>query len=240
MSKEKLMHSICAVILAGGLGTRLRSVVSDKPKVLANVLGRPFLEYLLDQVNSAGLQNVVMSTGYMGDAVRRTIGKSHGTMRISYSNEDSPLGTGGALRLAMEHCRSDYVLAMNGDSYIDADLRLFLDWFFQTEKGAALILTRVEDPSRFGTVKVGEDGLVTTFVEKGTAQGAGWINAGVYLISRKLIMSMPVATNLSLERDFFPRLAGKRLYGYCCDGKFIDIGTPESYDFARRFGVLTK
>jgi len=218
-----------AVILAGGLGIRLQSVVSDKPKVLAEVSGRPFLAYLLEQVAAAGFRDVVLCTGYMAEKVQDCFGRAYGPLQISYSREDKPLGTGGALRWALLDISSDTVLVMNGDSYIEVDLSAYVSWFFQKKCRAALLLTKVPDAARYGRVILNEDEDVVAFKEKQEGSGAGWINAGVYLIERSLIASIPTGIPYSLEREFFPALAGKGLLGFCTEGRFIDIGTPESY-----------
>jgi len=221
--------NMTAVILAGGFGTRLQSVVSDKPKVLAEVSGKPFLAYLLKQISSAGIRKVVFCTGYMAEKIQDCFGDTYGPMHILYSKEDEPLGTGGALRLALSYLSSDTVLIMNGDSYTDADLGSYVNWFLQKNCKAALLLTKVLDTSRYGSVTVNRDENITAFDEKGASSGAGWINAGVYLMRKSLIISMPAGQFYSLEYDLLPSLAEKKLYGFCSEGRFIDIGTPESY-----------
>lgn len=229
------LAEITVAILAGGRGTRLRSVVSVRPKVLARVLGRPFLTYLLDQLAEAGAREVVLCTGYMSDRVEELLGKRYKTLRLFYSKEEDPLGTGGAIRHALEHFASDPVLIMNGDSFVDADLILYLHWFFEMERDASLLLVKVPDTSRFGRVTTAEGGLILGFEEKGTHFGPGWINAGMYILKKKLLESIPPGKPFSLEREFFPRLAEKCLYGYQSGGEFIDIGTPESYAGAENF-----
>ncbi len=229
------LFDITAVILAGGLGTRLRSVLSDRPKVLAEVLCRPFLTYLLDQLSSAGARKVILCTGYMGSRVQEIYGDAYKSLYLLYSQEEEPLGTGGALRLALSLIKSDSVLVMNGDSYIHADLNSYVDWFSQIHRKASLLLAKVPDISRYGMVKVGQDESILVFEEKGMAKGAGWINAGVYLVRTLLLKSIPSGKAFSLEREFFPPLVGDGLFGYQCKGRFIDIGTPESYIKAEKF-----
>ena len=226
---------ITAVILAGGLGTRLRPVFSDRPKVLAEILGRPFLTYLLDQLSCAGAREVILCTGYMADRVQEVCGDTYKSLHLLYSQEDEPLDTGGALRLALPFLKSDPVLVMNGDSYIHADLNSYVEWFFQIDRRASLLLTRVSDTGRYGRVKVKKDESILAFEEKGMTRGAGWINAGVYLVKKLLLTSIPPGKAFSLEREFFPSLVGKWLFGYQCKGRFIDIGTPESYATAEKF-----
>lgn len=227
--------NITAVILAGGFGTRFQSVVSDKPKVLAEVSGKPFLVYLLEQISSAGIRKVVFCTGYMAEKIQNRLGDTYGPLHILYSREDEPLGTGGALRLALPYLSSDTVLVMNGDSYTDIDLGSYVNWFFQKDCEAALLLTRVLDTSRYGSVTISEDENITAFNEKRTSSGVGWINAGVYLMRKSVIASIPAGQSYSLEYELFPSLVGKKLYGFCSEGRFIDIGTPESYAVTEDF-----
>lgn len=219
-----------AAILAGGLGTRLRSRIADRPKVLALVHGRPYLSYLLEQLAGAGLRTVVLLTGYLAEQVQATFGDSYAGMRLAYSSEPSPLGTAGALRRALPFLSSSTILLLNGDSYCAASLPEF--WEFHQRQAAdfSLVLIRQEDCSRFGRVQVTPEGRVVCFEEKAQAGGAGWINAGIYLIQRKLIEELPADRPLSLERDFFPDWVGrKRFCGFARTGRFLDIGTPESY-----------
>jgi len=224
-----------AVILAGGLGTRLRSVVPDRPKVLANILDRPFLTFLLDQLVSANIRNVVLCTGYMSDDVYEEMGNAYKSLTLTYSKENYPVGTGGALRLALPHLNSDPVLIMNGDSFVNIDLTVYLDWFLKKNCQASLLLTKVPETNNYGKVIVAEDDLLLTFEEKGSNSGPGWINAGVYILNKSLIETIPAGTPFSLEREFFPKLANKELYGYRFEGKFIDIGTPETFALAEDF-----
>jgi len=224
-----------AAILVGGQGTRLRSVVSDRPKVLAEILGKPFLAYLFDQLLSSGVYKVVLCSGYMADKIEACFGDSYDLLSIRYSKEDRPLGTGGGLRLALPCLASDTILVMNGDSYIDADLGAYMDWFSEEERQASLLLTKIDDASRYGTVIINKNKTVVAFEEKCDNSTSSWINAGVYLMKRSLVSSIPAGKFCSLERDFFPSLKGGELYGYCDEGRFIDIGTPEAYVMAESF-----
>jgi NDP-sugar pyrophosphorylase family protein len=232
------LEAVTGVILAGGEGTRLRAVVSDRPKVLAPVHGRPFLFYLVDQLAQAGVREVVLCTGYQAEMIEAELGERYKSLSLRYSREDEPLGTGGALRLALPHCSSDPILAMNGDSFMDADLAAFWSWFSEKGLDAALLLTEVGDTRRYGRVKVGEDGLILGFEEKNAASGPGWINAGIYILKKSVLSFIALGRPYSLEQDLFPRLAGKNLYGYPAAGRFIDIGTPESYRAAEKFFSL--
>jgi D-glycero-alpha-D-manno-heptose 1-phosphate guanylyltransferase len=231
----KHLAGIAVVILVGGLGTRLRSVVHDRPKILAQVMGSPFLTYLLDQISTAGASKVILCTGYLGGMLHEVYGDVYKSLHLLYSQENEPLGTGGALRLALPLIESDHVLVMNGDSYVWTDLNRYMDWFFQIDRKVSLLLVKVTDTSRYGMVKVEENNSVAVFEEKEKAKGAGWINAGVYCMKTSLLKLIPEGKVSSLEKNFFPSLVGNGFFGYQCKGKFIDIGTPESYASAEIF-----
>lgn len=227
--------NIPAVILAGGRGTRLRSVVADRPKPLAKVCGRPYTTFLLDQLADVGCQKVIISTGYKAEMFEETLGSEYRSLSLLYAQEESALGTGGGVRFAMDYFNEELFLAMNGDSYCTSDLQSYYHWFFSSPKNAALMLTKVEDSSRFGRVSLGKNDEIRSFVEKTDASGPGLINAGVYLLRRELFEAMAVGEPCSIERDIFPKLIGKGLHGYEGEGEFIDIGTPESYAAAEDF-----
>ena len=229
------MVNVTAAILAGGLGTRLRSVVNGRPKVLAEIRGKPFLTYLLARLAAVGVRDVVICTGYRGEQVRATFGDSYGDMDLLYSHESSPLGTAGALRLALPLIGSDPVLVMNGDSFCDVDLSFFWNWHRQHEARASMVLVEAADVGRFGSVEVNTARKVIGFQEKDMTNHAGWINAGIYLIASSLIETIPKAGMVSLERTMFPAWVGCGLYGYQSKGKFLDIGTPENFAAAEEF-----
>ena len=226
---------VTAAILAGGLGSRLRPAVTGLPKALANIGERPFLTYLFDQLVAAGARDVVLCTGYLGDQIRMIFGESYNTLRLNYSQESTPLGTAGALRLALPLFNSNPVLVMNGDSYCDANIREFWFWHGRRHSNGTLLLTKIFDTKRFGQVKVDSDGKVTDFKEKGSGQGSGWINAGIYLLNRDLLDEIPVNRAVSLETEVFPAWIGRGLYGFQSEARFMDIGTPEAYSSAQSF-----
>jgi len=230
------LSNITTVILAGGLGKRLRSVVGDKPKVLAQVRSRPFLSYLLDQIAAVGFGYVVLCIGYLGEQVQMTFGESYNGLHLVYSKELSPLGTAGALRLALPFFKSDFLLVMNGDSYCQTDLKAFWNWHNTKKAEATVLLTQVSDTGRYGRVQIRDsDGLVLGFEEKSLQDGPGWINAGIYLLSRRLLLSIPNSGVVSLEQDMFPAWVNQGFYGYRTTGRFLDIGTPTAYKAAEQF-----
>lgn len=228
-------NDVTCVILAGGVGSRLRSVVSDRPKGLAEVNGRPFLAFLLDQLVAAGARRAVFSTGYLAPQIEEAFGDRHRGMGIGYSHETVPLGTGGGLRLAAETATSPTLLVLNGDSYCEVDLTAFLTDAVHHDRSPALVLSRQADTSRFGRVDHGSDGRITSFREKGESPGAGWINAGIYALPRGLVMAIPAGRPVSLEREVFPAWIGQGLRAFPSEGRFLDIGTPESYREASAF-----
>lgn len=231
----RFVSSVTPLILAGGLGNRLRSVVADRPKVMAPVNDRPFLSYLLDQLIATGFRKVILCVGYKGNQIKETFGDSYKELIIQYSHEKEPLGTGGALRYALSMITTEHLLVMNGDSYVNANIADFLDWHIDKKSDASLLLVKVADISRFGQVEVGKDCCITHFEEKKVGSGPGLINAGIYIFEKSLLEAILLGKFFSLEREFLPAFIGKGLYGYSCDAKFIDIGTPESYFRAEGF-----
>lgn len=231
---------ISAVILAGGLGTRLRPVVSDRPKVLASVHGKPFLAYLLDQLVKAGIKEVVLCTGYLGEQVQTALGNTYGPLHLAYSQETELMGTGGALRIALPLLKTDPVLVLNGDSYCEADLPAFYRQHQAVVAEASLLLVHLPDTGRYGCVEIDTDGRVLLFEEKGRSAPAGWINAGIYLLSRMFLQAIPSGRFVSLEKDMFPSWIGCGLYGFSSklvdtEEHFLDIGIPENYAAAEWF-----
>lgn len=224
-----------AAILVGGLGTRLRSVLADGQKVIAPVAGRPFLFRLLEQLDAAGFRHVVLCAGYRAQQVRSAVGTALGKLRIEVSVEPEPLGTGGALRHALPALEMDPVLVMNGDSYCETDLAAFVRAHLERKAAASMVVREAKDTSQSGRVAFRPSGEVTGFVEKGHEGGRGWINAGIYLLGREVLRSIPEGRQVSLEREIFPSWVGNGLWAFPSTGKFLDIGTPESYSAAQYF-----
>ena len=233
-SSNPLSH-ITACILAGGLGTRLRSVVKDRSKVMACVHGRPFVTFLLDQLVDAGLRKAVLCTGYLGRELQQELGKTYRGLKLAYSQEKSPLGTAGALRLALPKIDSETVLAMNGDSYCSADLAQLYARHDALKFESTLTLTEVTECGRFGHVKTTAGGRVLRFEEKGAHTGRGWINAGIYLFDRQLLEAVPADQAVSLEREMLPQWIKRGVGAHLAPARFLDIGTPESYAETERF-----
>lgn len=225
---------IDVIILSGGLGTRLRSVLPEKQKVLAEVMGEPFLVQILNWIHKNSLSRIIMALGYNAHQVVEFFeNNSHfNTLRPILSIEPKPLGTAGALRYAFDKIKSKTVLVLNGDSFAPIDLESMIN--MHSKKGAKITLavTFVENISRFGVVQVGEGGLITNFCEKPTNvenSSGGYINTGIYLFDKNVIKKIPEGKNLSLEHDVFPDYINKGLFGFMQKVPFIDIGIPEDY-----------
>ena len=226
---------LAAVVLAGGMGTRLRAVVADRPKVLAPVAGRPFLTYLLDQIAGAGIQRVVLSTGHLAEQFASVIGDRYRNIQIVYAREEQPLGTGGAIRFACGFTDADQLLVMNGDSYCNANLSSYIQWHLDGRHDISLMLAKVNDTSRYGSVEIGAGGRITAFLEKRPEGGPGCINAGVYVLRRPMLEQFPQGPS-SIERDLFPVwLQQREIMGWVTDGEFIDIGIPSDYERSHEF-----
>jgi D-glycero-alpha-D-manno-heptose 1-phosphate guanylyltransferase len=233
--KMDTLANITAAILAGGLGTRLRSVVPDRPKVLAEVQGRPFLTYVFENLASQGVREVVLCTGYLGEQIRAAFGETWGPLRLWYSQEETPLGTGGALRLALPLIQSDSVLVLNGDSFCPVSLAHVRRSHQARGARLTLVLAQVPDAGRFGRVEVHPNGLVREFAEKDATGSPGWINAGIYFIDRALLRMIPAWGAVSLEREMFPAWKRWGIYGYRAKARFLDMGVPEAYQTAGEF-----
>ncbi|MEE8557300.1 MAG: nucleotidyltransferase family protein [Myxococcota bacterium] len=222
-----------AWVLCGGEGLRLRSTIRDVPKVLAPVAGRPFLEIVLDGLRSQGVDRYVLCAGYRADAIRAALPRLRTRGQVSISVEARPLGTGGALRRALDQGKSDPLLALNGDSICRVDLREMLRTHRECGARATLALAPTIESQDYGAVQIDADGRVERFAEKQTL-GPGLASAGIYLIERALLEALPPEP-FSLETDLFPMLAAERgLYAHVCDAPFVDIGTPERYAEAAR------
>src|SRR5208283_1902859 len=205
---EVSTHGIVALILAGGLGTRLRRVFRSGPKTLAPVGDRPFLDYLLHWLRLAGFSRVVLCVGYKREQIQRRYGTgTNWGLRVSYSAEDEPLGTAGAIKLAQRHIHTEHFVVLNGDSFVDVDFAALLRFHRRHRALATMALAQAPSGSRYGYVRVNATGRILNFVEKGSTPSSSkemppkWINAGVYIFRRELLRLIPTGHAVSLERD---------------------------------------
>ena len=232
------LSQLDVVILAGGLGTRLHSRFSGLPKVMVPVNGRPFLSYLLDQVQASGARRVVLALGHLSEVVQDYVRAREGhELEIVVHVESEPRGTGGAFREVLPLIGSDTVMGMNGDCYTKADLCRFLAFHRSRPAAASILLTHLPSVGRYGVVKVDAAGRVLSFAEKPRdSHTGGYINTGIYLFDKTVIHEIPPNQAVSVEYDVFPRLSSQgSLYAMRSESPFIDIGTPDSYDRAGEF-----
>lgn len=218
-----------AVILAGGLGTRLVSLVPHLPKALAPIQGTPFLDILLRQMEESKMfAKVVLALGHKAENIEQFVKESSYSFAIELSIERSLLGTGGAILQALPFVDDECFLVLNGDTYCNVSFPSFLQ-FHQEKKAALSIACReVKDAERYGTVKMDSAQRIIGFEEKSAKVKAGWISTGVYWMQRSLFTGIQPGV-YSLERDFFPQFLNRPVFAYCNTGAFIDIGTPVSY-----------
>lgn len=217
-----------AIILAGGQGLRLREILKDIPKPMAPLGGRPFLEYLILQLIRWNIREIILSVGYKGNLIKSHFGngKKWG-VNISYSTEKKPLGTGGALKIAVQKIDDEQFIVMNGDSFLDIDFNALIDFHRKNSAMATMGLVHINDTSRYGRVETDGNGRVVALVEKGI-KGKGNINGGIYIFNHK-IANVISSGNISLEKEVLPVLIGQGFYGMVARGFFVDIGTPRDY-----------
>ncbi len=217
-----------AIILAGGLGARLRAVLGDVPKPLAPVRGLPFIHYVLRWLELNGIERVIGCTGHLADQMEAGFCSYEGELKMTFLREESPLGTGGALYRALRHADRGCVLALNGDTYFPADLALFQQQAARLGGPFAIALRRVPDTSRYGAVEL-DGGRILAMNEKARV-GPGLVNAGLYLLPDDLWETTPMPAVFSWEMDLMQPMAPKLgAAGVILDAPFLDIGTPESY-----------
>lgn len=225
-----------AVLLVGGLGTRLRSAVPSLPKPLASVGDKPFLELLVRQLGKQGIRHLVMCTGYLAEHIEGVFrdGSDLGGT-IEYSREAVPMGTAGALKLAQHHVQHESeFLVLNGDSFVEIDFNQLLACHRKHGGLVTMAVVPVQDASRYGTVRLGANGRLLGFVEKTGKKAPGIVNAGVYVFENAVLARIPEGP-ASLEQNVFPGLLQQGVvYAVEQRGLFIDIGTPDDYERAKK------
>lgn len=231
-----------AIILAGGLGTRLKAVVPDLPKPMAAVNGRPFLEYLLDYWVGQGIGRFILSVGYKREVIEKHFGARYKRAEVAYAVEQRPLGTGGGLLQALKRRREKGpFVAMNGDTFFEVDLQAMLDFHRRHGAEITIALREMEGNARYAGVTLDGQGRIASFDSHARTSGRALINGGVYVVE-PAVFDMPAepAASLSIENELYPRLlsAGRRFFGFLSTGRFIDIGIPE--DYRRAATVLTR
>lgn len=223
-----------AIILAGGLGTRLQQTVPLVPKALAPIQGVPFLEILLQQFEESGLfSKVILALGHKAPQIQETIDKDY-RFALIHSIEPFPLGTGGAILHALDQVEGQTVFICNGDSYTDLSFSSFFAFHREKQAQVSIACREVEDASRFGSLSFDETFRIHRFIEKSPHPVPGWISCGLYLIEKQLLSSFSKGS-YSLEKDFFPQFLSQKMFAFLHQGAFIDIGTKESYEQAQHY-----
>jgi len=222
-----------AIILAGGLGTRLKDVVPDAPKSMAPINGRPFLEYQLDLLDRWGLKKVILSVGYQKEIIQNHFGEQYKSLQLVYSVENEPLGTGGAILNALQFVEGYAVFILNGDTYFDVNFQR-LDDFRKIKEADFCLSMRFEiDPARFGMLEFDNNNRITQFYEKSDGMEEGYINGGVYVVRKEYLRKFGLPEKFSFEKDFLQKYyQTEEFYGMRCFSYFRDIGIPEDYQKA--------
>ena len=220
-----------AIILAGGMGTRLKTIISDLPKPMAPIMNVPFLTYQLNYLKHFGIKKVIFSVGYLSEKIIAHYNQSFENISIEYSIEKNPLGTGGGIRMAMSNLNEDLVLILNGDSFFDLNLEQFYNLHLEQKAEFSLALRYVNNSERYGNIEFNSSHQITSFIEKNQLNQSGYINAGVYILSKKLyLQNTKPDINFSIEKDFFEKQLNQLIIkGFEFKDYFIDIGIPEDY-----------
>lgn len=220
-----------AIILAGGMGTRLKTIISDLPKPMAPIMNVPFLTYQLNYLKHFGIKKVIFSVGYLSEKIIAHYNQSFENISIEYSIEKNPLGTGGGIRMAMSNLKEDLVLILNGDSFFDLNLEQFYNLHLEQKSDFSLALRYVNNSERYGNIEFNSSNQITSFIEKNQLNQSGYINAGVYILSKKLyLQNTKPDINFSIEKEFFEKQLNQLIIkGFEFKDYFIDIGIPEDY-----------
>lgn len=218
-----------AVILCGGKGTRLQSVVSDRPKPMAALHGRPFLQMLVEYAAGFGVERFILCAGHMAETIEEHFSAGLPGLEILVSREPQPLDTAGAVKNAEDLIKTPQFLVLNGDSFCRLDLRAFMESHFSRKARASVAVVKVADAGSFGSVAMDAAGRITSFREKSGA-GEGYVNAGIYILEKAALAAVPPGVKYSMERELLPSLISRGgVYGSVTAEKLFDIGTPEGY-----------
>ena len=222
-----------AIVLAGGLGTRLRSVVTELPKCMAPVNGRPFIDYVIHNLLQYNINHIVFSVGYKADAIIHHIQTNYPDLDVSFAIEEEPLGTGGAINFALQYVQEEHTFILNGDTIFEADLSVMSGIHLSNQADCTLALKPMRDFDRYGVVTIDSAGRVTGFQEKKYYED-GLINGGIYLLNKKIFLPKAFPKIFSFEKDYLETFVSTdSIYGFESNAFFIDIGIPEDYERAQ-------
>ena len=223
-----------AIILAGGLGTRLRPAVADLPKVMAPIGDKPFLHYVLEWLHQHGVTRIVMAVGYKANIIEDYLSNNHYPFEFIISKEEEPLGTGGAIQLALNHLNSEHVMVVNGDTFFTVDLDLLFDFHEMNHADLTVALKEMEDFDRYGTVSIDMEYNIYGFKEKEYC-ARGYINGGIYMLKRSALEHADLPEKFSFEKDFMEKYCNELHFkGLSFEDYFIDIGVPDDYEKAKK------
>lgn len=234
---KSVLNDMDVIILCGGLGKRLRSQVGESQKVMAQVKDRPFLDILLGFLARQGFRRFILCTGYKSELVEEYYRVNNQGLTIIISKEESPLGTGGAIKNARMYVQSDRFFALNGDVFCAMEYAKILNDHLAHHALATLVASKIYDARDYGTIMINPDGCIGAFLEKqdnANSAEAVYVNAGIYCFEKEVFALMPAADAFSIEKDFFPLLTSRPFYAYRTEEAFHDIGTPERYKMAEQ------
>ncbi len=221
------LEKIDVVILCGGLGTRLREISPDMPKALMPFAGRPFIDILIESLLPFGFKRFILCVGHLREKIRENFQERE--YEVVFSEEEEPLGTGGALKNAASMITGSLFLVMNGDSICPVDFSRFHSFHLQKGGIVSIVLAEPQPGQEYGTIVVDENQRVISFREKKECQENMFVNGGIYLMKRDVFECMPETARFSLENNFFPKILSEGCYGFRTNAQVIDIGTPERY-----------
>lgn len=227
------VDEVDVLLLCGGFGSRLASVVSDRPKPMAEMNERPFLDLLIDYFAGFGLRRFILCAGHKSGVIKDHYAKRAGALEFVVCEETVPLGTAGAIRNAQNLIGSDTFLAVNGDSFCPVDLKAVYEFHRAEDRLMSMVVTESADTSDCGSVLLDESQRIVGFREK--QPGTGFVNAGIYFFEKSILDLIPEGEKTSLEYDIFPKLADDNAYAFICDEELIDIGTPQRYELAKKY-----
>lgn len=228
------MKTMECIVLAGGLGTRLQSVVQDVPKCMAPVNGKPFLHFLFDYAEQQGCTKVILSLGYKYEYVTEWLKTQQRSFTVDYVIEEVPLGTGGGIQLALQKATEQHIAVLNGDTMFRVPLQEMMEFHMQVQAATTVALKPMQDFDRYGVVKTDNTARITAFEEK-KPQAEGLINGGVYIIDKDELAAKNLPEKFSFEKDYFEAFVQEgNMYGFVSTEYFIDIGIPSDYEQAQK------
>ncbi|MCF6149098.1 MAG: NTP transferase domain-containing protein [Candidatus Kuenenia sp.] len=230
------LHDIDVIILCGGYGTRLREVINNVPKPMAEINGKPFMDILLNYISSFGFTRYILCIGYKGDVIRDYYENKNNILKFLFSEETEAMGTAGAIKKTETLIQSDFFLTINGDSLCKINIQEFFKFHLFKNAFASIALITKDKSVDCGIIKLNNSGRITGFHEKIITNETSFVNAGMYIFNRKIFSFIPENKKYSLETDLFPNLVNhKDIYGFKTQEQLFDIGTPERYQIAKKY-----